>query len=68
MEACALNKVYGLLGDLVSSITNCNHPPVCNPNIFATIVFDQVLEVLGDLGFITRTVHDKKFKLLKYKV
>ena len=47
-----LNKVSGLLGDLVGSITNCNNPPICNPNIFATVVFNQFLEVLSDPGFI----------------
>jgi hypothetical protein len=42
----------GLLGDLVGSITNCNNSPICDPNIFAAVVFDQFLEVLGDPGFI----------------
>jgi len=52
METCGLNKGSGLLGDLVSSLPNCNHSPICDPNIFATVVLNQVLEVLGDPGFI----------------
>jgi hypothetical protein len=53
MEAFVLNEVSSLLGDLVGSIANGNNPPICDPNVFATVVLDQFLEMLGDPGFIT---------------
>jgi len=52
METLTLDQVSGLLGDLVSSITNGNNATMCDPNVFATVVLDQFLEVHSDPVFI----------------
>jgi len=52
VETLALHQVSGLLGDLVGAVTHGNNSAMCDPNVFATVVLDQFLEVRRDSGCI----------------